>query len=295
LTSGRTTSCGCVRAKKCRDINYKHGAKGTKTYNIWKKIRQKCNDPNDVGYEKFGGAGIKVCERWGDYTNFLEDMGEVPFGMTLGRKDSEMDYCKENCLWVTREEMDNSRHNTIWLEHNGERRTLRQWAEIMGISRDVLYSRIYCRNWSVEKAFSTPTGSIKGPNREQMTDIEVAYSRVKSAVESGKLVKPEHCQYPGCDATKLQAHHHNGYDQEHQLDVVWLCSKHHTRSNELVITHDDKTMTLREWSEKTGVSRKTIYQRLKKSNGVVNDDTFAKELPRGRKKGGVSTAHAPKG
>jgi len=51
-----------------------------------------------------------------------------------------------------------------------------------------------------------------------------AVSRVGVAVRTGRLVR-QPCA--DCGAEKVQAHHHNGYDPEHELDVVWLCRPHH--------------------------------------------------------------------
>ena len=40
------------------------------------------------------------------------------------------------------------------------------------------------------------------------------------------LSRPSRCASCGSE-DDLQAHHHNGYDREHWLDVIWLCSRCH--------------------------------------------------------------------
>ncbi len=74
------------------------------------KIR--CDYPSHAFYHAYGGVGISYCVRWRVFSNFLEDMGERPEGMTLDRIDSEDHYYKENCRWATRTEQARSRNNT---------------------------------------------------------------------------------------------------------------------------------------------------------------------------------------
>lgn len=71
------------------------------TYRSWKAARERCNNPNHVAYPRYGGRGIKMCERWDDYRNFLADMGLRPEGTTLDRKDNDKGYSRENCRWAT--------------------------------------------------------------------------------------------------------------------------------------------------------------------------------------------------
>ena len=62
-------------------------------------MRQRCRDPKAINYHRYGGRGIRVCDRWDDFWLFVEDMGECPRGYTLDRIDGSLGYTPENCCW----------------------------------------------------------------------------------------------------------------------------------------------------------------------------------------------------
>lgn len=78
------------------------GRERSATYNSWRAMRERCTRPSHPYFEHYGGRGIKVCDRWAKFANFLADMGERPDGMTLDRRDVDGDYEPSNCRWATK-------------------------------------------------------------------------------------------------------------------------------------------------------------------------------------------------
>jgi hypothetical protein len=62
---------------------------------------RRCNNPEDKDYGRYGGKGIRVCERWLTYENFVTDMGEPEGSQTLDRKDPYGNYEPDNCRWAS--------------------------------------------------------------------------------------------------------------------------------------------------------------------------------------------------
>ena len=156
LKSGKSSSCGCARKESLSD-GAKHGhnraGKRTPTYQTWSDMKRRCSDAKHKSYSIYGGKGIKVCDRWEVFSNFLEDMGDRPEGKTLDRIDSKGDYCADNCKWSTPKEQARNMRSNHYIEYDGKRMIITDWAEYLGIKEGTIRARL-SRGWSDERALS---------------------------------------------------------------------------------------------------------------------------------------------
>lgn len=141
-------------------FNTKHGhaPRGNKSaaYKAWESMHRRCYLPSQSSYENYGGRGITVAHEWHRFETFLADMGEPPEGMSLERKKVDEGYSKANCIWATRVDQARNKTNTRWLEHGGERRSLAEWAELIGVKAKTLRARLDDHGWSIERALTEP-------------------------------------------------------------------------------------------------------------------------------------------
>lgn len=129
LWRGATKSCGCLQ-KECTSLAKKtHGMTGSPTYICWAMMISRCEYKGNNRYPSYGARGISVCERWrNSFEAFYADMGEKPHKMSIDRIDVDGNYEPSNCRWATASEQAANKRNTIYIEINGERKRLIDWA-----------------------------------------------------------------------------------------------------------------------------------------------------------------------
>lgn len=150
LRYGKSTSCGCYRnevtTKETARKNEKHGMYNTRLYRIWRGMKQRCSDKCPIRSAKsYYAKGIRVCDEWkNDFRVFakwaIENVYEE--NKSIDRINVDGNYEPSNCRWATAVEQARNKSDTLVVEYNGERRPLREWAEVLGINYSTLATRL---------------------------------------------------------------------------------------------------------------------------------------------------------
>lgn len=126
-------SCGCYKAEGARKAMTSHGEGAAATgrtieYKLWKSIRARCYIPSASGYQNYGGRGIRMCERWDCYENFLSDMGRRPSPeYSIDRIDPNGNYEPGNCRWADAETQANNKQTSVMVTFLGVTMTVTRW------------------------------------------------------------------------------------------------------------------------------------------------------------------------
>lgn len=165
LRNGDTTSCGCAGKHVCE---IRHGLYKISEYNIWKRMRSRCNRLTAKDYPRYGGRGIKVCQRWDSFAIFLSDMGRRPSDdHSVERKNNNGDYDPENCIWATDAQQRRNKRTSVILirPKDNKRMNIKDWARELNVTPATIHRRL--RNgWSLNDALDP---AIKNPHLRYLT------------------------------------------------------------------------------------------------------------------------------
>jgi len=230
-----------------------------KEYSIWMAMRQRCSNPNNVNYKNYGGRGIKVCERWDDFYNFIEDLGLRPQGLSIERVDNDKGYQPDNCIWADNLAQARNKQDTLRVSYHGVSKLFLEWCEeldleeTLGLSNHSIYCRIFQYNWSVEKAFT-----VKGET--------VAETYVNGEMLSVKLI----CEKYNLSEGVVRARKAKGLTDDALTAPVEATN---------VFTIDGVTKTVKQWAVFCGQSEPTTRKWLLagkplNSESIRSDITF---------------------
>lgn len=142
---GHTASCGCLRNRphaQTHGHSRKKDGKQSREYNSWLNMRVRCDKTSYHSFHVYGGRGIRYCERWQTFENFIADMGACPKGASLDRIDSDGNYEPSNCRWASKKVQGENKRSTRWLSHGGETMSIADWARRIGVNHETLRKRI---------------------------------------------------------------------------------------------------------------------------------------------------------
>lgn len=157
---GKYCSESCrVAALRGKPLSHGHTWKNgrTPTYQVWANMKARCLIPTTPVYPRYGGRGIRICDRWLSYDNFLTDMGEVPKGMSIERIDNDGHYEPGNCRWATRRDQYRNRSTNVLVIKDGRSLILKDAADAAGISVRSFKKRML--KWPEDHWFDAPKHS----------------------------------------------------------------------------------------------------------------------------------------
>lgn len=153
LRKGLAASCGCLSIERTVSMNKTHGKTNSRVYRIWNSMLQRCANQKNLSFKHYGGRGIKVCERWHDFTLFLADMGEPPQGLSIDRINNNGDYEPGNCRWASNDDQANNKRSSRRICLGGITLTLTQHINRSGLVRETVYKRLQS-GFSIEDALA---------------------------------------------------------------------------------------------------------------------------------------------
>lgn len=154
--------CSMHYQRRCKGVDFsrprriEHGLRNLPEYASWNNMRARCANPKNTHWKYYGGRGIKVCERWDSFLAFLDDMGRMPEGYTLERKNNDGDYEPSNCVWILKAEQMKNTSRTVKITIDGETLCIKDWARRWGMPPPTLYSR-----WRQNKRITKQTEGEK--------------------------------------------------------------------------------------------------------------------------------------
>ncbi len=191
LTTGHTKSCGCLKKLFSKEHFTTHGMTGTRIYTTWIHMKQRCTNPKDKEYHRYGGRGIMVCDDWlrpDGFESFYKWAMENGYQdhLTIDRIDNNGNYTPENCRWATKKQQMNNVDYNVRLTYNNVTHTIAEWAEILGLKQDTIQARIKYYGYSIEDAlFKKPTCKKKTAVLKDGVVIKLCDSQKEAAEFAG--------------------------------------------------------------------------------------------------------------
>lgn len=160
---GNTKSCGCLNKETYASRATTHGMSHTTEFRCWSSFINRCYNSHNNAFKNYGGRGITVCAEWrNSFEQFYADMGPRPAPhLTIERKNNNLGYSKENCVWGTNTDQSRNRRSVVltldlarevrMVKVSGE--NISKWARDHGIKPAAAHRAASGRSWK-EASFS---------------------------------------------------------------------------------------------------------------------------------------------
>ena len=198
LQRNTNKSCGCYKERHKVLLT----EEDKRLYSIWKKMKERCNNPKNRAFSSYGGRGIKVFENWSknfrEFANWSMANG-YKNTLSLDRIDVNGNYEPSNCRWATSQQQNNNKRNNHYLTHKDKTLTVAQWGRVLNIDPKLILSRLKI-GMSVERALTTP---IKKKNKEFYIEITKDINNSKNKI--GLIVNKDELKILKliCDKNKI--------------------------------------------------------------------------------------------
>ncbi len=182
LRTGKIIECRTCAINRRAKAGQKHGMYGTPEYYAWRSMIDRCHVETCANYRNYGARGISVCKKWRySFVAFFKDMGFRPSSdMSLERIDNNRGYYKLNCRWATAKEQAYNRRTTVYIEYNGVRMILADWARKLNTGATSIKQML-----KRGKSFSEVHDYYYRPEATRRQE------EVRKLYEAGKLNQPE--------------------------------------------------------------------------------------------------------
>lgn len=130
-------------------------------------MHARCSNPAADSYPRYGGRGIRVCDRWQSFTAFLSDMGSKPSpSHQIDRIDGDSGYEPTNCRWALPSTQARNRASTVMVTYMGEPMCLKDACLMAGHKYITIHSRMR-RGMTFEQAITAPIHTRRRSKRLQ--------------------------------------------------------------------------------------------------------------------------------
>ena len=244
---------------------------------LWGAMHQRCTNPNRNHFHRYGGRGIRVCEQWQDFRQFVAGVNECcgprpSEKHTLDRIDNDGNYEPGNVKWSDPFEQGANTERTTLVEYKGEMISRPEAARRVGISHSALRRRM--REWPEELWFkplgyrhvSTADVSQKGRNT-RLSNGELVTVEVDGKTMCLKQAAEAH----GISYATVHSRRQDGWPEEDWFKPVGYvrCDRQDVslkaciRNGCQMVEIDGELLTIGQACKRFGIGRGTAYGRIK--------------------------------